>query len=262
MINFFKYQGAGNDFVMIDNRNQAFTGNKVQLAQRLCERRFGIGSDGLIFIEPTSSPLAYDFEMDFLNPDGSRSFCGNGSRCAVKFAQDLGIFTGNSTKFKAIDGIHLAEVLNSEVKIEMKPVEKVEIKDKDFFIHTGSPHYVCHHQNIDQLDMVKFGRNIRYSDTYKKEGTNVNVVEEIQPNHIKVRTYERGVEYETLACGTGVTACAISYAYKNSIDQGQLKIEALGGQLSVEFNQYEPGKFKDLFLIGPAQFVFKGTYDL
>ena len=259
MINFYKYQGAGNDFILIDNRQQLFKNNKEQLAQQLCKRRFGIGSDGLIFIENDTDS---DFLIDFLNPDGSRSFCGNGSRCAVKFAHYLGVFKEQHTTFKAIDGIHKAQLVNDLVKIEMKDVQSIQQIDKDFFINTGSPHYIKYFKNINQLDLIKLGQTIRYSDTYKNEGTNVNAVEKIAPHHIKVRTYERGVENETLACGTGVTACALSYALLNQLKNNTIKVDAVGGQLEVSFTQQPNGNFTNIWLTGPAQFVFKGTYDI
>jgi diaminopimelate epimerase len=259
MIEFYKYQGAGNDFIMIDNRQNQFKGDKIKLAQQLCKRRFGIGSDGLIFIETDTK---CDFLMDFLNPDGSRSFCGNGSRCAVKFAQFLGCFSSLKTKFKAIDGIHQAELIKNLVKIEMKNVDSIQQIGSDYFIHTGSPHYIKYFNQIDDLDLINFGHSIRYSATYKKKGTNVNVVEELSPNHIKVRTYERGVEDETLACGTGVTACALSYAKLNQLKTDTVKIDAVGGQLNVSFSQQKDGSFTDIWLTGPAEFVFKGQYDL
>ncbi len=259
MINFYKYQGAGNDFILIDNRQQLFKNNKEQLAQQLCKRRFGIGSDGLIFIENDTDS---DFLIDFLNPDGSRSFCGNGSRCAVKFAHYLCIFKKQHTTFKAIDGIHKAQLVNDLVKIEMKDVQSIQQIDKDFFINTGSPHYIKYFNNINQLDLIKLGQTIRYSDTYKNEGTNVNAVEKIAPHHIKVRTYERGVENETLACGTGVTACALSYALLNQLKNNTIKVDAVGGQLEVSFTQQPNGNFTNIWLTGPAQFVFKGSYDL
>ncbi len=259
MINFYKYQGAGNDFIMIDNRQHQFKGDKEQLAIELCKRRFGIGSDGLIFIENDDES---DFLMEFLNPDGSRSFCGNGSRCAVKFAHFLGCFKGNKTSFKAIDGIHKAELIDDLVTIEMKDVSEIRQIEEDYFIHTGSPHYIKYFKQIDNLNLIDFGRSIRYSDTYKKEGTNVNAVEELTPKHIKVRTYERGVENETLACGTGVTACALSYAHLNHLTNDSLTIDAVGGRLKVSFKQKSNGSFTDIWLTGPAEFVFKGVYDL
>lgn len=259
IISFQKYQGAGNDFVIIDNRTNIITESKEQLAVRLCDRKFGIGSDGLIFIENTNEA---DFIVDFLNPDGSRSFCGNGSRCAVQFCVDNKIFTGNKTSFVGIDGIHLAVVKKRSVNVEMKNVDQVERLNSDFFAETGSPHYVSFFKSIDDLDMIEFGRKIRYSEAYKKVGTNVNAVEELSPNHIKVRTYERGVENETLACGTGVTACALSYAVINNLEQNTVDIDAVGGKLKVSFVKENGGSFSNIWLEGPADYVFKGEVNV
>lgn len=259
IIKFFKYQGAGNDFVLIDNRQKEFTGNKVEFAKEVCQRKFGVGSDGLIFIE--TSKIA-EFEVDFLNPDGSRSFCGNGSRCAVQFAKDQKIFMNSKTSFSAIDGIHYAHVLEDSVKIEMKNVELVEQKETSYFADTGSPHVVSFFKSVDNLDVIEFGQKVRYSDEYKANGTNVNAVEEVSPMNIKVRTYERGVEDETLACGTGVTACALSYSLKNDIQSGVVNIEAVGGHLKVSFVKQNDNSFEQIWLEGPAKFVFKGELNV
>lgn len=259
MIEFYKYQGAGNDFILIDNRENLFNGDKAKLAQNICERKFGIGSDGLIFIE--KSDIA-EFEMDFLNPDGSRSFCGNGSRCAVQFAKDQNIFVNFKTSFSAIDGTHYASILKDSVKVEMKNVEVVEQHKESYFTDTGSPHYVSYFKSIDNLDIIDFGHKIRYSDKYKEQGTNVNAVEEVSDLTIKVRTYERGVENETLACGTGVTACALTYGLKHNLDSGIVNIKAVGGDLKVSFVKNSNDSFKEVWLEGPAKFVFKGEINV
>ena len=259
IIKFNKYQGAGNDFVIIDNRGGGVTNEKEALAVRLCDRKFGIGSDGLIFIENTTEA---NFVVDFLNPDGSRSFCGNGSRCAVQFAADNEIFSGNKTSFLASDGIHFATLKEVSINVEMKNVDKVDKINQDYFTETGSPHYVSYFKSIDDLDMIEFGRKIRYSTEFKKKGTNVNAVEELRSNHIKVRTYERGVENETLACGTGVTACALSYAILNDIEKGTIDIDAVGGQLKVSFLKGKDDSFTNIWLEGPADFVFKGEVNV
>lgn len=259
MISFYKYQGAGNDFVLIDNRKKVFNGDKIKLANQLCERKFGIGSDGLIFIEKSDKA---EFEIDFLNPDGTRSFCGNGSRCAVRFAKDINVFVNNKTSFSAIDGVHFANVCDDSIKIEMKDVNLINQINDSYFADTGSPHYVSYFKSISDLDIIKFGHEIRYSEPYKVKGTNVNAVEEVSPMHIKVRTYERGVEGETLACGTGVTACALSYGLKNNIDSGIINITALGGELKVSFIKRSDNSFKQIWLEGPAEFVFKGELNV
>ena len=260
MIQFYKYQGAGNDFIIIDNRfNLISDSQKKDLAIKWCDRNFGIGSDGLIFIENTLESM---FKMDFLNPDGSRSFCGNGSRCAVRFAIDQEIIFDNRTAFVAIDGEHFAQLKdNGMVEVEMHDVKKVKRIGDDCFVNTGSPHYVSFTDSVDELDVVKFGHKIRYSDQFKKEGTNVNFVEIVGDNHIKVRTYERGVENETLACGTGVTACALSYGVLNDIENGSISINAVGGDLKVRFIKTKTS-FVNIWLEGPAEFVFKGEIDV
>ena len=259
MINFYKYQGAGNDFIIIDNRENIISANKENLAIKLCQRKFGVGSDGLIFIENSDKA---EFEMDFLNPDGSRSFCGNGSRCAVQFAKDQKIFVNNKTSFNAIDGIHFATVLEDSVKIEMKNVDQVQYVENSYFTDTGSPHYVSYFDSIDKLNIIEFGHKIRYSEQYKIDGTNVNAVEEVSPMNIKVRTYERGVEDETLACGTGVTACALTYGLKNNINSGIVNIQAVGGELKVSFIKNNDNSFEQIWLEGPAKFVFKGELNV
>jgi diaminopimelate epimerase len=259
MISFYKYQGAGNDFILIDHRLNNIKTDKILLAQKMCQRRFGIGSDGIIFIEKSASA---DFKMDFLNPDGSRSFCGNGSRCAVKFAQFLNCFASNQCTFEAIDGFHKAKLIDGLVAIEMKNVSNITYLQNDFFINTGSPHYIKYIKGIDEVDIVSLGREIRYSEPFKKEGTNVNVIEEVLPNQLKVRTYERGVEDETLACGTGVTACALSYGVKHQLADAEILVKALGGNLSVNFKRDHENRFTDIWLTGPAEYVFTGTYDI
>jgi len=259
IVNFHKYQGAGNDFVIIDNRTNSITDKKEELAIKLCDRKFGVGSDGLIFIENTDEA---NFLVDFLNPDGSRSFCGNGSRCGVQFALDNGVFSGSKTSFLANDGIHFAEVKKSSINVEMKNVDKVEKINLDYFAETGSPHYVSYFDSIQDLNMIEYGQKIRYSTKYKEKGTNVNAVEVLSENHIKVRTYERGVENETLACGTGVTACALSYAVLNNIESDTINIDAVGGKLKVSFVKGVNDSFTRIWLEGPAEFVFKGDINV
>lgn len=254
MIEFYKYQGAGNDFIMIDNRKAVFTGDKVAFVRRWCERRFGIGSDGMIFIEADGEA---DFTMDFYNPDGSQSFCGNGSRCAMAFASFLG-FIGNKAVFKAIDGMHEGELTSNGVRIKMGNVTEVKEIGKDHFIHTGSPHYISWCEADDKRDIVEFGKQIRYSEPYRAEGTNVNLIRPVGDSHIDVRTYERGVENETFACGTGATACGLSYAYLNGLKEGKVRVDVRGGELSIYLKQPTKGMFEEVWLEGPAAFVFKG----
>jgi diaminopimelate epimerase len=256
MIDFYKYQGTGNDFIVIDNRNAIVKTDKITFAQTWCDRRFGIGSDGIIFIEDSEET---DFYMDFYNPDGSQSFCGNGSRCAVRFAQKLGIAKGTTVSFKAIDGVHRADLTDSTIAVKMKDVESIHLLDPDYFIHTGSPHYIAFDE-ADSKNILEFGRTIRYSDAYKPGGTNVNLVKTISGNHIAVRTYERGVEDETFSCGTGVTACALSYAHKNGISHGTIQTDVKGGTLHVKFEKHANG-YHNIWLEGPAEFVYQGFID-
>lgn len=254
MIDFYKYQGTGNDFILIDNRSLSFTGNKINFSKHWCDRRFGVGSDGLIFIE---NSVDADFKMDFYNPDGSQSFCGNGSRCAVSFAKFLGINKDDSVSFNAIDGRHIAEIKNETIRIKMNDVSAIETIGEDFFIHTGSPHYISYEKS-DLRNIVEIGRTIRYSEKYKPAGTNVNLVEEVNKNQIRIRTYERGVEDETFSCGTGAVACGLSYAYKHQLTNGLVLVDVKGGQLKIEFKKNNEG-FSDIWLEGPAQQVFNGT---
>jgi diaminopimelate epimerase len=256
-IEFYKYQGTGNDFVVVDNRSQELDRTDKSIAKKLCDRKFGVGSDGLILIENHDE---FDFEMVFFNPDGSQSMCGNGSRCAVKFAQFLGVIKDKTT-FVSTDGVHEATIDGDIVRLSMQDVAKSDINTfpEHFTIHTGSPHYVIFASNIKDKDVKEEGANIRYSDEFMREGINVNFVEKQSVNKISVRTYERGVENETLSCGTGVTACAIAHVLHGGISP--VEIETLGGQLSVEFELVE-GAAKNVWLTGPAKNVFKGEITL
>lgn len=250
---FFKYQATGNDFILIDNRDQKISGS-AGLAKKLCDRKFGIGSDGLILIQNHDE---CDFEMVFLNPDGSQSLCGNGSRCAVKFASKLGMID-RSCEFMAYDGFHEATILDSgEVRLKMSDVQSVSHMADGTFVDTGSPHLMIFQENIQQLNAVEEGRKIRYNDTFKEKGVNVNFVELQSADQIFVRTYERGVENETLSCGTGVTASALATAINGA--KSPLSINTKGGNLAVEFNKVANDHFTDIYLIGPAEEVFEGV---
>lgn len=250
-IQFHKYQGTGNDFVMIDNRDNAFDKTDLKTITALCDRRFGIGADGVILIENTDGA---DFEMIYFNPDGSQSLCGNGSRCAVMFANHLGMIQ-NETSFKAIDGIHQAHIAENQVHLLMHDVTDFETIGSDYLIDTGSPHYIKYVESTDSLDPVVEGRNIRYSDRFAAEGVNVNFIERINESGLKIRTYERGVEGETYSCGTGCTAAALSLALKSELNEVSLK--AIGGDLKVSFTK-EDNIFKNIYLIGPAAAVYSG----
>ena len=254
-ISFHKYQGTGNDFVMIDNRLGAFDKSNLELVSRLCDRRFGIGADGVILIENSDQA---DFEMVYFNPDGSQSLCGNGSRCAVMFAKFLGIIE-DSTEFIAIDGEHEARIEGDLVYLKMHDVPSVEKIGKDYLIDTGSPHYIKYVENTDAIDPVLEGRAIRYSDRFSNKGVNVNFLQKVENDALKIRTYERGVENETLSCGTGCTAAALSLAIDSDINS--VNLQAMGGELRVDFNKVNSG-FSNIYLIGPAEAVFQGEIEV
>lgn len=254
-ISFFKYQGTGNDFVMIDNRDLAFDKNDLTLISKLCDRRFGIGADGVILIEDSKQA---DFEMVYFNPDGSQSLCGNGSRCAVMFAHFLGM-VGDETKFIAIDGEHEARIEDGLVYLKMHDVQSYEQIGKDYLIDTGSPHYIRFVENTEAIDPVIEGRAVRYSDRFSQYGVNVNFLEKVDRETVKIRTYERGVENETLSCGTGCTAAALSLAINDELES--VNLQAMGGDLRVDFRKVDSG-FSDIYLIGPAKAVFQGQIEL
>lgn len=258
---FYKYQATGNDFVMIDNRSGQLSFSTEQI-QHICDRKFGIGADGLILIEKDSS---VNFNVNYFNSDGSQSLCGNGSRAAVQFASYLGLINGKA-QFTAYDGVHDAELLNADiVRLKMNNVDSVQIIGEDFLINTGSPHYIRFVQDVHNFPVYEEGKKIRYSDAFRANGVNVNFVQLIRDNTIFVRTYERGVENETLSCGTGITAAALAASFKGLTSP--VAIRALGGNLSVEFKSSnqpasQSGSFHDIFLVGPAKMVFEGDLEL
>ncbi|REE82189.1 diaminopimelate epimerase [Lutibacter oceani] len=253
-LHFYKYQGTGNDFIMIDNRSLSFKKTNTDLINKLCDRRFGIGADGLILLEP--SELA-DFKMIYFNADGNEgSMCGNGGRCIVAFAKQLNIIK-NETTFDAVDGLHYATIKEGIVSLKMINVKSIENSNSHSFLNTGSPHHISFSENIDKINVKELGAEIRYGAPYFNEGTNVNFAEKISDNSFKVRTYERGVEDETLACGTGVTAVAIAAHNTRLTNNNSINIKVLGGDLEVSFDK-ENDTYKNVFLKGPAMFVFEG----
>jgi len=260
-VKFYKYQGTGNDFIMIDNRNTyGFTKKHTELVKRLCDRKFGIGADGLILLNEKKS---YDFEMVYFNSDGNEStMCGNGGRCLIKFAHDLGIIDSKCL-FLAIDGPHEGALVDSGViSLKMKDVDSLELyAGKDVILNTGSPHYVRFEENVAGIEIVKEARSIRYNDRFAKEGINVNFVERVSDNEIFVRTYERGVEDETLSCGTGVVASSLAFAKQGGQGIEKVNIVTPGGTLEVRFEVSAEG-YKNVYLIGPAERVFEGTVDI
>ena len=259
MQEFYKYHGAGNDFILIDNRKSHFIIDNQKINQ-LCNRRLGIGADGLILLN-SSVDLNVDFNMQYFNADGFEgSMCGNGGRCIVAFAKRLGIIAKN-TIFTGIDGLHKAEVLDwdetkTEIRLQMKDIEEIFPFDDGYFLDTGSPHVVKFVENVQNFDVIKDGKRIRYDSRFAN-GTNVNFVQ-IQNNNIYVRTFERGVEDETLSCGTGVTASALAWA-KNYSAFSPITINTQGGKFIVSFD-YKNNLFTDIWLQGETYFVFKGEF--
>jgi diaminopimelate epimerase len=257
-IEFTKYHGTGNDFILIDDRKEVFDITDHQLINQMCHRRFGIGADGLILLR---NAAGFDFQMVYFNSDGNQSsMCGNGGRCIVHFAHALGIFERNCN-FLAIDGPHNALFLGDNViKLKMGDVDHITNDGKAFVMNTGSPHYILMVENIETTKIKKLGASIRYSEKYLKDGINVNFLE-LKERNIKVATYERGVEDETYSCGTGVTASAIA---ANKIDAlrffSPVKVLTKGGKLKVYFTYMNKGIYEDVWLEGPAIMTFKGRW--
>ncbi|WP_439506402.1 diaminopimelate epimerase [Sediminibacterium sp.] len=252
---FYKYEGTGNDFILIDNRNGDIKLSQDEIAH-LCNRRFGIGADGLMLL---NLQAGYDFEMKYYNSDGAAgSMCGNGGRCLTQFAFDCGI-QQSRYHFIASDGPHEAIIEKKGwVKLKMKDVDSIRKEQNASILNTGSPHYILPVSQLNQLDVFTEGKKIRYSDAFKIEGINVNFVEQLADNQLQVRTYERGVEDETYSCGTGVTAAALSNPLA-TLGKNTTQIITKGGNLSVEFEKIDEQNFKKIWLCGPAKFVFKGT---
>lgn len=288
---FFKYQATGNDFILIDNRKNLFDVTNRQLIKRICDRKFGIGSDGLILLNESKG---YDFQMVYCNPDGKEStMCGNGGRCITAFAHYLGIIKKKAL-FLAIDGEHQAIVVTSHysdknwseikspsatpkqsdehevpitsgfreivISLKMQNVKNIQIFPDYCMLNTGSPHYVKFVKNVKNLDVFNEARKIRYSAKFKKHGINVNFVE-IKGNKLFVRTYERGNEYETLSCGTGIVASVVSASAKNLLGINNFcNVRTLGGELQVKFKK--KSVYTDIWLTGPVNFVFEGYVEI
>jgi len=254
---FNKYQGAGNDFIIIDNRKNLINPSDSKLINSLCDRRFGIGADGLILV--SEHPDA-DFEMKYFNSDGKiGSMCGNGGRCTAHFSLKHKI-AGKKQRFMAFDGIHEAGVMNDIVRLQMSDINEYRIIEGNYFINTGSPHYVVFTSEVDRMDVYAEGRKLRWSPLFAPGGTNVNFVE-VRDGGLYLRTFERGVEEETLACGTGVTASAIASVLKGHFDTAPVKVKARGGNLEVDFRVIE-GNIRNIWLTGPATFVFEGKFKI
>ena len=255
IIEFYKYQGTGNDFIIIDDRKKKINIGDSQLIAALCERKMGIGADGLILLRNHNK---YDFEMIYFNSDGSQSsMCGNGGRCIVAFAEMLDLIK-NETIFIAIDGEHKAKITNEGVHLQMKDVIQIKQIDTGIFLNTGSPHYIKMVDDLKSLDVNKEGRRIRNSSFFKKEGVNVNFV--LDATDLEIRTYERGVEAETLSCGTGVVATAIAMHYANYIEEHAVDVKTRGGVLSVVFEEFN-GIYRKIWLSGEERLVYAGEFE-
>lgn len=255
-IHFYKYQGTGNDFIVADNRKNEILLTTAQI-NNLCDRRFGIGADGLMLL---NQKPGFDFEMKYYNADGNPgSLCGNGGRCMTKFAYHLGIHR-ELYRFLAADGVHEAEIdMDGIVSLKMKDVKTIRKFHNDFILDTGSPHYIKMVTNVMDLDVFKKGSEIRHSKEFEEEGINVNFVEQLEEaDKIIVRTYERGVEDETFSCGTGVTAAAL-VCYHNENGFNDVEVKTPGGILSVEFDRIDENKYENIWLCGPAENVYEGT---
>ena len=251
---FYKYQGTGNDFVIIDNRKEFFDKDDTKLINHLCDRRFGIGADGLILLEKHTTA---NFKMVYFNADGNEStMCGNGGRCISAFAKYLGVIE-NEANFEAIDGLHHTIIEDDIVKLQMQNVDTVEKNDDYIFLDTGSPHHVQFQKDLKNLDVKSEGSKIRYSNLYNDGGANINFVQAINNEIFSVRTYERGVEDETLSCGTGVTAAAIAMHAIGETGKNLVILRTKGGDLKVSFDK-NSNSYTNVWLIGPATLVYKG----
>ena len=256
-VSFYKYQGTGNDFIIFDNRALFFPKSNNLLISNLCNRHFGIGADGLILLENDENS---NFKMIYYNADGNEStMCGNGGRCIVAFAKKLQLFD-KKTKFSAIDGMHYAEINDNKVSLQMINVNDIKVFGNSVFTNTGSPHHIEVVDNLEDFPVVIKGRQI-INKHYQTEGCNVNFAEQLNNETFKVRTYERGVEDETLACGTGVTAVAIAMHFNKKSSSNCIKLIVLGGSLEVQFKEHK-GDYTDIILSGPATFVFEGKIAL
>ncbi len=258
-VQFYKYHGAGNDFILIDNRMNIFHPDPT-LIKSFCDRRFGIGADGLMLLEHSGDA---DFSMRYFNSDGYEStMCGNGGRCMALLAWHKGLVS-EQTEFLASDGLHKATIMEDNViSLQMNPVEMVTKIEGNYFVNTGSPHYVLFVNDLENYSVFEEGQKLRYDTSVSEHGTNVDFVEILTDNEIAVRTYERGVENETLACGTGAVASAISTYLATHSDNFSFYVKALGGILKVDFKKETETRFYDIWLTGPAQYVFKGIIEV
>ena len=255
-IKFEKYESGGNDFVLIDNRNKLYDLNSDKI-KKICTRNFGVGSDGLIILK--NSKIA-DFKMIYYNSDGqSSSLCGNGTRCLFSFTLSLGIIE-KIAKIETSEGIYIATISSRNlVSLKMRNIDDVFLFDNKAYLNSGSPHHIEMIEDLNKISVKKLGSSIRFSSRYSPNGTNVNFFKKINDKKFEIRTYERGVEDETLSCGTGATAVAIAVHAMGLTTQSEITIQTRGGELIISFEVSETG-YKNICLEGPTRFVFKGVY--
>jgi diaminopimelate epimerase len=258
-IKFSKYEGTGNDFLLLNNLDGFYNELSIDQIQKICKRRFGVGADGLIKINASKKASFY---MDYYNADGTQSFCGNGARCAVHFAKEIGIDVTNTVEFDAIDGLHKASIDGSSVKLKMIDVKQIDKKGSAFELYTGSPHYIELSDDISSKHIISLGRSVRFSPSYKDQGINVNLIKELDSSHIAIATYERGVEDETLSCGTGATACALLWDFISPDVLNEVFVKVKGGELSVQFERNDNRGYSNIYLIGPATKVYDGIIEV
>jgi diaminopimelate epimerase len=258
IVNFTKYEGTGNDFLLLNNLDGRYNHLSLQQIQKMCTRRFGVGADGLIKINQSEKAA---FEMDYYNADGSKSFCGNGARCAVHFAGQIGIDV-TKVDFEAIDGLHAASLIGDEVILKMSDVDAIEKRSDAYIVNTGSPHYIELSEDISSRHVISFGRTVRFSDAFKEQGINVNLLKELSSSEIAIATYERGVEDETLSCGTGATACALLWDSLSSASLKEVNVKVKGGKLKVQLERDGKGGYRNVYLIGPATPVYHGVIEV
>ncbi len=252
---FYKYQATGNDFIIIDDREELFEIDDSNLIKSLCERKMGVGADGLILLRNHNS---YDFEMIYFNSDGNQStLCGNGARCIVSFANTLDLISSKST-FLAIDGIHQANIYDKSVSIKFNDIKSIQFDNGNYIVDSGSPHFITFKDNIENLDVENEGRSIRNMNKFSRDGINVNFVS--LGDSIRIRTYERGVESETLSCGTGAVAASIALFYSGLFEDNEVDLQTNGGLLSVTFDEFN-GVFKNIWLTGEANLVYIGEFE-
>lgn len=262
-IPFVKYHGAGNDFILIDDRSQTIEQKlSTRWIARACHRQFGVGGDGLMLLQPGTDGA--DFFMRYYNSDGRVStFCGNGGRCMVAFGAELGLY-GERCRFLGTDGWHAGERISADhVRISMQDIDGIEQADlRSFVLFTGSPHYVRFVDDVEAVDVVREGQAVRYDSRFYPDGINVNFVQLLDRGSLAIRTYERGVENETLACGTGVVAAAAAATAYTREARDRFAVEARGGNLAVDFEPIGEGRFREVWLTGPVARVFEGTIPL